>query len=124
MKSNRFKTLTSGERALLFEALLFCIESNSGIGFRSEDQTHPDYHDGANGSKPPSNADCSDKNILFQMVRELSLHLADDTPVKIHRRFGITTWEHFCKRAIEACENNPHKNYVPLYARSRKKSPL
>lgn len=110
------------ERYVLFEALLYCIESNSGIGFPRYDQSHPDYHDGKKGRPPLSSSDTEEKNVMFQMLRELSLHLADQPPVTTNRRFGITTWVQFCERAVAARANKGRRDYQPLYLRKRKSS--
>src|SRR5438552_6243816 len=102
MNKERFSHLTDGECAILFEALFFCIESATGIGFPRYDQGHPDYWDGAAGRQPPSGGDTAERNIMFQMMQELSLRLADHPVPLIYRQYGITTWEHFCEVAKAA----------------------
>jgi hypothetical protein len=121
MQKKYFSRLTNGEKEILFEALLHCLESNSGIGFPRYDQQHPDYHDGATGQNPPPLADNEKQNRLFHFLRELSLELSDHHPVTIHRRFGITTWEQFCQRAIAAGEKT-NKQYIPLHLREHFKN--
>jgi hypothetical protein len=120
MSKERFANLTDNECAILFEALLFCIESATGIGFPRHDQGHPDYFDGATGRPPPAAGDTAETNRMFQMVQELSLRLADHPIPLIFRRYGITTWEHFCQvtRAAYDAHYNDRHHYVPLYRRA------
>jgi len=118
---DRFADLTHDECALLFEALLFSIESGTGIGFRSYDQGHIDYSDGAAGRRPPTGGDTAERNLMFQMIQELSLRLADHPVALVYRDRGLTTWEQFCQFATNAYEAHQHDRhpYVPLYLRGK-----
>lgn len=116
MNTDRFGHLPRTERALLFEALLHCIDTNSGIGYPRSDQDHPDYHDGQAGRPPIPGADSADKSMMFDMVRELSLHLADDDAVTGWKKHLIFTWEQFCRRGIKAAEST-RSSYVRLIER-------
>ena len=111
----RFDTLTTEERHLLFEALLHCVDTGTGIGFRGYDQGHPDYHDGAEGREPPPNGDVPEKNALFQMLQELSLHNADDSQKTVYMKHGVFNWPQFCQRATESSQ--PPVTYKPLWHR-------
>ncbi len=118
MRRERFANLTDNECVTLFEALLFCIESGTGIGFRAYDQGHPDYWDGAAGRRPPQHGDTASTNIVFQMIQELSLRIADHPVALVARDYGLTTWEQFCQFANAASEAHQNsKHYVPLYRR-------
>ena len=92
MSGYRFDLLPSGEKALLFEALLHCIDSNSGIGFRAYNQDDPDYHDGKIGRPYQLGSDSAENNNPYQMLQELSHHLADDNQVTGWRRHFTFTW--------------------------------
>ena len=117
-EQNRFGHLRRGDRELLFEALLHCIDSNSGIGFEGGDQGHLCYHAGAQGADPYASYKSNpDRNILYQMLRELSLHLVDDDAVTGMRSHFITDWQAFCRRAVHAHETKK-QTYVPLHERS------
>lgn len=117
MTDAKFTQLTDCECALLFEALLFCIESNSGIGFRSECQNRIEYEAGKTGNPVTETEDSETTNKMFQMLHELSLHLADSREFKLyHRRYGITTWREFCEKAVKAAEGR-RRTYVPLSER-------
>jgi hypothetical protein len=117
-EQNRFDNLDRRDRVLLFEALLHCIDSNSGIGFDGSDQGHSCYRVGAEGADPLGHYKSSpDRNCIYQMLRELSLHLADDAAVTGIRPHFITDWQAFCQRAVHAHDTVKH-TYVPLHERS------
>src|SRR5262245_42909869 len=115
--SEKFGHLSDDERALLFEALLYCIESNSGIGFRGHCQDRIEYQAGARGAAITPTEDNESKNLLFRFFRELSLHLADSGQYKqYNRRFGITDWNEFCKKAVDGARGC-RTRYTPLIHR-------
>ena len=116
MKIDLFADLSDSQCELLFECILHAIESNSGIGFRAYDQGHPDYLDGAAQRQPPEYAMDEASTDLFQMMRELSLRLADVHPSLIHTKFGLTTWPEFCKKAVHHYQSPTH-SFTPLYER-------
>ncbi len=118
MNADKFAGFSECERALLFEALLYCFESNSGIGFNGHCQNRIEYEAASRGLPITQTEDCETTNIMFQLLRELSLHLADSVEYKLlHRRYAITDWQQFCKKALEASEKSP-KKYVPLHERT------
>ena len=117
MTADRFAQFTDGERALLFEALLFCIESNSGIGFRGNCQSRIEYQAGATGADITATEDAETHNKLFHFFQELSLHLSDSPEYKLwHRRYGITDWREFCRKAVAAAEKRKN-DYTTLNER-------
>ena len=119
MSKDLFSELTDAHCQILFEFLIHAIESNSGIGFRAYDQGHPDYADGARQVKPPQFADDESKNLLFHMMRDLSLRLADTDPTIIHTKYGLTTWPAFCQKAKDSYYSHGKSSFIPLYLRPR-----
>jgi hypothetical protein len=110
-----FSNFTDSQCEILFECILHAIESNSGIGFLRLDQAHPDYQDGAKQAPTPDTAD-DEENPMFQMMKELSLRMADIHPSLVHKKHLLTTWPEFCKKAVHSSENPTHK-FIPLYER-------
>jgi len=117
MHTDKFTNLSEHEQALLFEALLFCLESNSGIGFRGHAQNRIEYVSGARGTPPTDYEDNENTNTMFQLFRELSLHLSDSAEYKLfYRKHGIIDWKQFCQKAVQATEQSRNA-YVPLHER-------
>jgi hypothetical protein len=98
--NNRFDNLSAEERCLLFEALVHCIRSNSGIGFHGYDQGDMVYAIGSKEPERKQEEDGPDSNAFFQMYRELSLHVIDDPSVGTLRQFCATDWQSFCQLAL------------------------
>ncbi len=118
MHADRFTGFSEHERALLFEALLYCIESNSGIGFRGHSQGRIEYESGARGMPITPYEDSEANNTMFQLFRELSLHLSDSAEYKkFYRKYGVIDWKQFCQKAVQAAEQS-QKTYVPLHERT------
>jgi hypothetical protein len=117
MQDDRFTGFSEHEQALLFEVLLFCIEANSGIGFRGYCQNRIEYESGAHGAPITLTEDSASTNTMFQFFKELSLHLSDSAEYKLfNRKCGIIDWQKFCQKAVEAAQH-PRKAYIPLNER-------
>ena len=100
----KLTSLNKHELELLFEALLFCIRANSGVGFKGYDQGHPVYQAGASGENDEKEweyADSPEKNLLYQLYREISLHMVDSDSVSGMKRFCATNWQEFCMLATK-----------------------
>ena len=97
----RFANLERGERELLFEALLFCIDSNSGIGFQAGDQGNACYAAGAETGDTTHYRDSPDRNAIFLMLREFSLEVAEGKAGAL-RTHLVTDWQQFCRRVYGA----------------------
>jgi hypothetical protein len=97
--SDKFMNFSDEEKHLLFEALLHCIRTNSGIGFRSYDQGAPVYEEGARGDAGDG-GDSPDRNAFYKMYCELSLHMIDWPAISAFRPVCITDWQQFCKLGL------------------------
>ncbi len=75
METTKFSEFSEDERVLIFEALLHCIESNSGIGFHDYAQDRIEYESAARSAPVTTSEDDETKNSMFQLFRELSHHL-------------------------------------------------
>lgn len=91
--------LEAADGELVYEALIFAIRSNWGVGFHNSDQGHPSYAPGAGGEAIPRDWDGPDRNELFMLVRALSRrHGRAELP----NRPVVETWEAFCALAYGA----------------------
>jgi len=100
-----FGALDGADQARLYDLLLYTVRSNSGIGFKSSCQGHPDYEDGARGIVPPFSHQSTgqDLNGLYHMMQALSRLLADKHPQSQVQAKGyfVFTWKDFCRIAVE-----------------------
>ena len=70
--SDRFGALKFAEKQMIYQGLLSLVETNSGIGFANNDQGHPAYALGRNGTINHDEwGDSPDANLLFQMMVSL-----------------------------------------------------
>lgn len=99
MSAGKFDNFDNAEKQLLFEALLHCMRTNSGIGFKSYDQGDPVYEVAAKG-EVFDDADAPERNKFYQMYRELSLHMVDWPAISAFRGVCTTNWQQFCKLAV------------------------
>jgi hypothetical protein len=93
---------------LIYDCLLHCLRSNSGIGFHSMAQGHPLYYISPEGVpfKRNPNDDGPDSNTLYHLMKALSARIYDRSPVLQLRTKGylVNTWEDFCRIANEGWE--------------------
>jgi hypothetical protein len=84
----------------VYEALVFSVQRNTGIGFYNSDQGHAVYEDGARGeSSSLQHLDSPETNELFQLLRCIERELGESCPDP-----QIDTWESFCKLAVAAAK--------------------
>ena len=82
-----------GDRAeaIMFDAMVEMVASNSGTGVRNCDQGHPTYHLGAEGKV--GLGDSPEENRLFRTLQRFNR--------KHHRTIrDLSTWDKFCKLVI------------------------
>ena len=85
---------------LIYGALIHAIKSNSGIGFRNNDQGHPAYMIREDGSLPTEMGkimgDSPDGNDLYKILHSLTASLGEiaHTPIR--------SWSDFCRLAYDA----------------------
>ena len=83
-----------GDRAdaIMFEALVEMIASDTGRGFHNVDQGHPAYLTGARGDI--GMGDGPDENSLFQVLQRFDR--------KYHEEIcDLSTWQKFCRFAAD-----------------------
>lgn len=103
-----FEQMTFSEKALIYRGLLSLVKTNSGVGFANRDQGHPAYALGRGGTVDPQWGDSPDRNVLFKMMHELSLALAEaelDGSAEIGDY--VFSWSDFCTLAHEAHQRAP-----------------
>lgn len=82
--------------ALIYRALLYSIESNTGNGFQNNDQGHPAYREGAIGLENYSLfGDDSSNNRLYQVMRFLSQNLRECPDFLANEH--VDNWQDFCR---------------------------
>jgi hypothetical protein len=86
---------TKNEKALIFDALAYAIKANSGIGFRNSDQGHPAYMAGATNEDSETWGDSAEQNLMFKLLASFDRESHGNGP-------NLSTWEKFCKYAVDA----------------------
>jgi hypothetical protein len=103
-----FTSFSFAEKRLLYHGLLSLVSSNSGHGFCNNQQGHPAYVAGQDGSFDFTQlGDSPEHNILFKMMHSLScdLHVAElDNKSEISQY--VYCWADFCRLAYTAYKNS------------------
>ncbi len=95
---NMISAPTEDEKYLIFQALVWMIETNSGTGFLNEDQCHPAYVLGMQGKiDPVAGGDSPEKNDLFKLLESF-----DQTYHGVVPNPDLSTWQKFCTFAVES----------------------
>jgi len=89
---------------IIYKAMIHAIKTNSGIGFHNCDQGHPAYVLGADGGDSSTMGDSPEKNLLYQMVKDLSWEHGEDAGQVIN------DWQDFCKLAVESYKKDKDSN--------------
>jgi hypothetical protein len=101
-----FESLSFSEKQLVYRGLLSLVTSNSGYGFCNNDQGHPVYAVGRNGTHNHRKwGDSPDHNRLFKMMHTLSVELSEaeiDGSAEISDY--VFSWSDFCHLAYAAYE--------------------
>ena len=96
---------TDDEKYLIFSALIRMIKTSSGEGFLNDDQGHPAYTLGAQGTVDPvAGGDSPEENTLFKLLASF-----DQTYHGVVPNPDLSTWQKFCAFAVDAHnrEHNP-----------------
>jgi hypothetical protein len=106
-----FDGLSFSEKQLVYRGLLCLVTNNSGYGFANNDQGHPAYAFGQDGSYDYQKwGDAPDQNQLFQMMHSLSVELSQaeiDSSAEISDY--VFSWSDFCRLAFSAYERAKKK---------------
>lgn len=95
------------EKILIYKGLKKLIEMNTGEGFVNADQGHPAYTMGADGKIDKNQlGDSPDSNALFKILKEISQELKNKYDTSYNWWYDFTTWEKFCKFAVDCYEKN------------------
>jgi hypothetical protein len=106
-----FEEMSFREKALIYQGLLSLVKNNSGFGFANNDQGHPAYAVGCNGTIDIEKwGDSPDKNLLFKMMHELSVDLSA-AEIDQSSEIGeyIFSWSDFCSLAYDAYQRTKEK---------------
>ncbi len=100
-----FSAIDGARLDLLYDCMLHCLRSNSGIGFKGHWQGDPLYIASAKGDDTTDldYDDGSDRNSLYHMMKAASELLWDRAPIVQTRTKGyyVNSWEDFCRIAVE-----------------------
>ena len=102
-----FSHLDFSQKQTVYQGLLSLVTSNSGVEFANNDQGHPAYAIGREGTFDYEQwGDSPDRNRLFKMMHELSVALSE-AEIDGSSEVGdyIFSWADFCNIAYSAYEN-------------------
>jgi hypothetical protein len=99
-----FKSFPTEAKVYIYLGLKKLISINSGQGFHNADQGHPFYVTGAKGEVFGKGVDSPETNALFKMLKELSEDLKGLGYTNHVWWYDFSTWESFCKFAVESYE--------------------
>lgn len=103
-----FEQFGMRDKAVIYQALVCLVKSNSGVGFCNSDQGHAAYAVGREGKQDYQTfGDSPEHNRLFKMMHELTVALGEsdlDASTEISER--IYSWADFCKLAYDAYEKH------------------
>jgi len=90
---------------LIYDALVQCVQSGSSVGFHNCDQGHIAYALGAESKVDAKMwGDSPDDNLMFQLMRELSMYFVKHEQDRPSNAPLVLTWEDFCRMALAGYE--------------------
>jgi hypothetical protein len=104
----RFAGFDFSDKQLLYRGLLSLVQSNSGFGFCNNDQGHPAYKIGRDGTVNYAQwGDSPDRNRLFRLMHALSVELSE-AEIDSSSELGdyVFSWADFCILAYSAYERH------------------
>ncbi len=95
---------------LIYDALVQCVQSASGVGFHNGDQGHIAYLLGMESKVDHKMwGDSPEENMMFQLMRELSMYFVKHEQDRPSNAPLVLTWEDFCQMAVTGHEAKKKK---------------
>lgn len=100
-----FETFTSGQKYVLYEAMLHAIRTDFRIGFMNQDRDHPVYHLGADG-ETMARKDGPEHNVIYQVMHEISKCELVDEGKTLTINDPVYCWQDFCRLVLASNKAN------------------